>query len=133
MNVHRAAAPIDIVVSGLRAQSTRMNIISNNIANANTTRTPGGQPFRRQDVVLSTSDGLSGVKVDEIVSDQSDFSRVYEPGNPQADKDGFVQMPNVQLPVEMMNMVQANRAYQANAAMLKRYMEAADITAELLK
>ena len=133
MGVPVVGTPIDIAVSGLRAQATRMNVIGNNIANANTTRAADGKPYRRQEVMLATGAGLAGVKVDQIVNDNSEFTRVYEPTNPQAGSDGYLLTPNVSLPVEMMNLVAANRAYQANAAVLKRYIEAAEITTELLK
>ena len=133
MSVNRVTAPIDIAVSGLRAQNARLNTIGNNIANADTTRGADGKPYRRQQIVLSTGAGQQGVRIQQTALDNSDLPRVYEPGNPDADKDGYVSMPNVQLPVEMMHMVQANQAYQANAAVLKRYLEAMDVTAELLK
>lgn len=133
MGINRVAAPIDIAVSGLRAQNAKLNVIGNNIANADTTHGPGGKPFRRQQVVLGTGDGQQGVRVLQTVSDNTAFPRVYEPGNPDADKDGYVETPNVQMPVEMMHMLQANQAYQANAAVLKRYLDAMDVTAELLK
>lgn len=133
MSITRVAAPIDIAVSGLRAQNARLSAIGNNIANADTTHGADGKPYRRQQVVLSTGAGQQGVRVQQTAVDNSDFPRVYEPGNPDADKDGYVAMPNVQLPVEMMHMLQANQAYQANAAVLKRYLDAMDVTAELLK
>ena len=135
MGVDKVATPVDIAVSGLRAESLRMNVIARNIANANTSRTESGQPYRRQQVVLSTEqEGLVGVSVEEVVADMlSPFKRVYQPGHPDADKDGYVLMPNVNLPVEMMHMVAASRAYQANAAVLKRYQEMVNVTLELLR
>jgi flagellar basal-body rod protein FlgC len=133
MGITRVAAPIDIAVSGLRAQNARLSVIGNNIANADTTRAADGKPYRRQQVVLGTGGGVQGVQVQQTVSDNTPFPRVYEPGNPDADKDGYMETPNVQLPVEMMHMLQANQAYQANAAVLKRYLDAMDVTAELLK
>ncbi len=126
--------PIDIAVSGLRAETTRMNVIANNIANSNTTKTPSGGPYRRQEVILSTDEGISGVTVDQIAADMlTNFRRVHQPGHPDADKEGYVQMPNVDLPVEMINMITASRAYQANAAVLKRYEEMMNVAIELLK
>ena len=126
---------VDIVVSGLRAQATRMNVLASNIANANTTRTETGEPYRRKAVVFSTlMDELQGVDLVEIAPDMTtDFKRIFEPGHPEADSDGYVTMPNVDLPVEMMQMVAASRAYHANAAMLKRYQDMMDITIELLR
>ena len=126
--------PIDIAVSGLRAETTRMNVIAGNIANSNTTRTPSGEPYRRMEVILSTDEGISGVTVDQIAADMlTNFRRVHQPGHPEADKEGYVRMPNVDLPVEMINMITASRAYQANAAVLKRYEEMVNVAIELLK
>ena len=126
--------PIDIAVSGLRAETTRMNVIAGNIANSNTTKTPSGEPYRRMEVILSTDEGISGVTVDQIAADMlTNFRRVHQPGHPDADKEGYVQMPNVDLPVEMINMITASRAYQANAAVLKRYEEMVNVAIELLK
>ncbi len=133
MNVIRTSTPVDIAVSGLKAESLRMNVIAENIANASTTRTPSGSPYRRQEVVLSTKDGVSGVAVNQVAPDLSQYKRVYQPGHPDADKDGYVLMPNVELPVEMINMVTASRAYQANAAVMKRTQELNDVAMELLK
>ncbi|MFA6132741.1 MAG: flagellar basal body rod protein FlgC [Phycisphaerae bacterium] len=132
-SVGRANA-LDIAVSGLRAETARMNLIANNIANASTSRTADGKPYRREELVLSTSDGLSGVNVEQVTPDLStDFKRVYQPGHPDAGTDGYVAMPNVELPTEMMHLVTASRAYQANVAVLKRYGEISDATLELLR
>ena len=127
--------PIDIAVSGLQAQSRRLNVIANNIANAHTSRGRRGEPYRRQQVVLETTDrALSGVTVHGIVEDMAtDFHRIYQPGHPDADAEGFVLLPNVELPTEMIQMVSASRAYEANAAVLKRYQELIDATIELLR
>jgi len=135
MGVSGRDSTVDIAVSGLRAQATRMNVVAGNIANANTSRTRSGQPYRRQSVVFSSLvDGVGGVKVAEVAPDFStDFKRLYQPGHPGADSEGYVLMPNVDLPVEMMQMVVASRAYQANAAMLKRYQNMVDLTLELLR
>lgn len=137
MSVGNIRSPIDIAVSGLRAQAIRMNVIAGNIANSGTMRTASGQPYRRKTVVLSTDEGdngLAGVRIDQIMSDlQTDFKRIYQPGSPDADEKGFIQMPNVELPVEMMNLATASRAYQASAAVLKRYQEMTDLTLELLR
>lgn len=135
MGVGKTPTSVDIAVSGLRAESLRMNVIARNIANANTSRTESGQPYRRQQVILGTEqDAISGVSVEDVVADMlNPFKRVYQPGHPDADKDGYVQMPNVDLPVEMMHMMAASRAYQANAAVLKRYQEMVNVTLELLR
>ncbi len=134
MSIDSIASMADIAVSGLRAQSLRLNLIAGNIANANTTRTATGNPYRRRDVVLRTSQGqLGGVTILNIARDMSDFRSVLMKGHPDADKSGYVRMPNVQLPTEMMNLVVASRAYQANVAVLKRYQDMVEATVELLR
>jgi flagellar basal-body rod protein FlgC len=134
MGVDNISPMVDIAVSGLRAQSLRLNLISANIANAETTRTETGQAYRRQDVVLRTTpQNLGGVTVVSIARDSSALRSVLIPGHPDADAKGYVQMPNVQLPVEMMNLVFASRAYQANVAVLKRYQDMVEATIELLR
>lgn len=135
MSVNGIPTPADIAVSGLRAEARRVAVIASNIANARTTRTDSGRPYRRRNVVLSTSmDGLNGVTIQQVVDDLStDFKRVRLPGHPDADENGWVLMPNVELPVEMMNLVMASRAYQANVAVLKRYQEIVEVTMELLR
>ena len=135
MSIGKTVNSLDIAVSGLRAQSMRMKVVSNNIANANTGRTRTGKPYQRKDVILSTDDdALVGVQVKGLgVDAKTPFQRQYDPGSPEADADGFVAMPNVQIPVEMMRLMAASRAYQANAAVLKRYQEGVDVTLELLK
>ena len=116
----------EIAVSGLKAQRVRMNVIANNIANAETTRTPEGGPFRRQMVLLRgeqlkphvRNPGKLGVHVKRIVSDPMPFRTVYDPSHPDANESGYVQYPNVRLAVEMVNLVAAQRAYDANVAVL---------------
>lgn len=134
MGIGKIASPVDVAVSGLRAETLRMNVIANNIANANTVRTPSGEPYRRKEVVLSTNPGeLSGVIIDQVAGDSSDFKTVFDPNDPYANAEGYVQMPNVELPVEMMNMITASRSYQANAAVLKRYQEMVDVALDSIK
>jgi len=118
-------AAFNASASALDAQRTRIEVAVSNIANAESTRGPDGQPYRRRDVVLGSAPVETfdaalgraeavGVKVNGIVEDQSAFRRRYEPSNPDADKDGFVAMPNVDVPEEMVDMLGAARAYQAN-------------------
>jgi len=134
MSIERTSAPVDIAVSGLRVQAMRMNVIATNIANANTTRTASGQVYRRQDVQVKTTGGLGGVTVARIVQDQGgELKSVLMPGHPDADANGYVRMPNVELPTEMMHLITASRAYQANAAVLKRYQDLTETTLELLR
>lgn len=125
---------INVSASGLTAEKLRMDVISKNIANANTTRTADGTPYRRQVVVFEGADAnvpfsqyLSnasktmiggGVKVKGIIEDKTPFKLVYEPGHPDADADGYIKMPNVDIMTEMVNMITASRAYEANVTAL---------------
>ena len=124
-----------MAVSALRAQAMKMNVIAGNIANVGSSKTESGGPYRRKEVVLSAGgQGLDGVQITGIADDMSTaLKQLYQPGHPEADPEGYVNMPNVDLPVEMMQMVMASRAYQANAATLKRYQEMVDVTLELLR
>jgi len=118
-------SPRDIAVEGLRAQRARMTLVANNLANINTTRTPEGTAFRRQLVLLrglqarkGGPEEALGVHVKSVVSDPSPFKRVYEPGHPDADKDGYVSYPNIDVAVEMIDLIAAQRAYEANLAVI---------------
>jgi flagellar basal-body rod protein FlgC len=116
------SSAINASASALDAQRARMEVAVSNLANAESTRGPDGQPYRRRSVVLETvqPEGSSfnvqaaGVRVAEIVQDQADFRRRYEPSHPDADENGFVAVPNVDVPEEMVDMLGAARAYQAN-------------------
>ena len=110
---------LDASASGLYAERVRMDVIANNLANANSTRTPEGGPFRRQLVILKGTgadsfSGGPGVRVAGVVDDPSPFPLVYNPGHPDADAEGYVQMPNVNVVEEMVDMMTALRAYEAN-------------------
>ncbi len=128
---------LNISASGMSAQRTRMDIIAQNVANVNTTRDGDGNPYRRQTVVFEErcinnknfesyltahKTGLSynpqvgsGVKISSIVEDHvTAMKKVYEPGNPDADEDGYVTYPNVNTVTEMTNLIDASRSYEAN-------------------
>jgi flagellar basal-body rod protein FlgC len=119
---------IDSAASGLTAERLRMDVISNNIANVNTTRTAEGGPYRRQLVVFEPREGQAsfgsilskkmeagdGVKVVNITRDTAPFRRIYDPGHPDANREGYVDMPNVNIVSEMVDMITASRAYEAN-------------------
>ena len=122
---------LNISGSGLTAQRFRMDVISENIANIDTTRTENGGPYRRKMVVLSSENSfknmmvknlsdyeLGGVEVTEIVEDQSEFKLVYDPEHPDADEEGYLRMPNVDSLKETTDMMEAFRAYQANVTAL---------------
>jgi len=122
---------LDISATGLTAQRLRMDIISQNIANAETTRNENGQPYRRKLVIFeeksqntsfsqylnaSSKEKIAGngVRVSNIVEDPSPLKKIYNPGHPDADVDGYVSMPNVDVLTEMINMISATRSYEAN-------------------
>ena len=118
---------LDVNASGLTAQRQRVEVSSANLANSQTTRTEDGGAYRRKDVVFQTSSfqdslgsainaGVQGVEVSGIVDDSRPFDRRYEPGHPDADKDGYVSYPNVNAMEEMANLVEASRSYEANIA-----------------
>ncbi len=110
-----------ISASALEAQRTRMNLIASNMANVHSTKTQEGGPYRRKDVVFSAlpldegPDAVQqGVQVEAVVEDPTPATMVYDPGHPDADKDGYVAMPNVKVIEEMVNMMMATRAYEAS-------------------
>ncbi len=134
MEIDSSFGPIDIAISGLRAQNKIIKLISSNVANAQVTNDGTGQPYRRLEATFKTdSDGLGGVSIGEITADMSELPMVLKPGHPDANEDGYVMMPNVSIPMEMMNMNIATRTYQANAAILKRYQRMVETTLELLR
>jgi flagellar basal-body rod protein FlgC len=115
---------LDMGASGLMAQRTRMDTIAGNIANINTTRDAQGKidPYRRRFVVLAPGQAddpnKPGVHVQEVGIDQSPFVKRYDPGDPDADKDGYVSYPNIDLSIEYVNALEASRAYEANITMM---------------
>lgn len=137
MKVNTITSPLDIAVSGLKAQNKNIEVISSNVANSRTLDAGNGQPYRRVEAILKAEnlngEGIGGVKLDELLPDQSDFTKTLDPGNPMADAQGYVSMPNIDIPTEMMNLNIASRAYQANAAVLKRYQTMVDVSLELLR
>jgi len=134
MRIDNSLGPIDIAMSGLKAQDTRIRVITSNVANAQSTDNGQGQPYRRLEAILKAAgEGISGVTIDEVAEDMSELPAVLKPGHPQADAQGYVRMPNVDLPIEMMNLTLAARAYEANAATLKRYQRMVETALELLR
>jgi flagellar basal-body rod protein FlgC len=126
----------DISFSGMSVQRKRMDIISHNLANIQTTRTEEGTPYRRKMLVMSPADrgldfsdtlngALTGVKIDAIVEDATPFKEEFVPGHPDADEEGYVRKPNVDLFVENVNMLMAKRAFEANVAAVKSAREMA--------
>jgi len=110
---------LNVSASGMSAERLRMDVIASNLANANTTRGADGQPYRRQEVILqekspSFGEVLGGVMVAGIVDDPTPPRRVYDPGHPDADKNGYVTMPNVNPVTEMVDLITSSRGYEAN-------------------
>ena len=105
--------------AGMQSQGMRLRVVSENLANAQSTaQTPGGEPYRRKVVSfkseLDRAAGVEKVQVDRIQRDESEFERRYDPGHPAADADGYVLLPNVKPMIEMMDMREAQRSYEAN-------------------
>lgn len=131
-------ASLTIASSGLTANSARMRVASENIANARSTgATPGADPYRRKTITfedeLDQAAGVDVVKVQEIGRDQSPFTLEHDPGNPAADEKGFVKLPNVNLILEMADMRESNQAYEANLQVVKQSRDLISMTIDLLK
>jgi flagellar basal-body rod protein FlgC len=127
-----------VAASGLEAQSTRIRIVSENLANARSTGdTPGADPFRRKTVTfaaeLDRATGGSLVEVERLGFDEGEFASEYDPGNPAANEQGFVKMPNVNVIVEMADMREANRSYEANLQSIKQSRDLISATIDLLR
>lgn len=131
-----AGASQAVAVSALRAQQARMRVIAENLANANSTsRTPGGDPYRRQAPVFEPTKvgDATGVRMSRVEPDQSEFKTEFEPGHPSADAAGYVKMPNVDTMVEAMDMRDAQRAYEANLNVIETSRAIQMRTLDLLK
>jgi len=144
---------IGIAGSGLTAERVRMDVTAENLANADTTKGPGGGPYRRQDVVLAqagSSEGFSGalngalaqtegtqtssgVRVAEIVSDSTPDQLVYDPGNPEANAKGYVSMPNVSTVTEMTDLISEQQSYQSDVTAMQTAKSMFTSTLTLLK
>ena len=129
---------LQIAGAGLEAQSVRLRIISENIANSQSTgTTPGADPYTRQTVSfdneMDRAAGLSLVRVKSIGLDDSPFKIEHDPGNPAADESGFVKMPNVDVLTELADMREANRTYEANLQVAKQSADLLGMTVNLLK
>jgi len=131
---------IEVLASGLSAARTRVNVLASNIANAETTKTEDGTPFKRRDVVQvartqrsafeSELDRMTMAKpmIDRVIEDQTEPKKVYEPGHPDADKDGFVQYPNINVVTSMTDLMTATRLYQANITAVQNLRDMLDAT-----
>jgi flagellar basal-body rod protein FlgC len=144
-----------VSASGLSAERLRMDVTAENLANAQSTQGPDGQPYRRKSVVLAATDGGDGfagalaraqgatgtsagapagaVEVAAIIQDANPGKRVYDPGHPDADGQGYVTMPNVDTVTEMVDLISASRAYEANATAMTTAKQLFTKTLELLR
>ena len=127
-----------ICAAGMEAQTLRLRVIAENLANQSTTGSaPGADPYRRKTIAfenqLDRATGLETVKVKEIGTDKGELPRRYEPGNPAADAQGYVKLPNVDSFIEMMDMREAERTYNANLAAMQASRSMLNRTIELLK
>src|SRR5215469_2492835 len=127
-----------VAASGMRAQTDRMKVIAENIANANSTSAvKGGDPYRRKIATVTQSFdselGATLVNPGKPLTDKSDFKSQYDPGNPNADKQGYVKLPNVDSLVEIMDMRDAERSYEADLQMMQTTKQMMASTVDLLK
>lgn len=107
----------NVAGSGMTAQAQRLNTVASNLANADSATSTTGEAYRAKQVVFESvplDSGASGVRVKQVVEDQTPFKKVYDPKHPLADKDGYVNMPDVNVVDEMVNMLSASRSYQTN-------------------
>lgn len=135
---NNASDTLQIAAAGLRAQSARMRIIAENLANASSTgRTPDEDPYQRQMPVfraeLDRVTGAQLVRMSEVRPDESEFRLVYEPGHPAANGEGYVRYPNVSSLIELMDMREAQRSYEANMNMVEGTRRMMERTLDLLR
>jgi flagellar basal-body rod protein FlgC len=131
-------ASMSVASSGLEAQSTRMRIVSENLANANATgRAAGSDPYQRKTVTFNAevdrAAGAQLVKVKEVGVDRTPFRVEYDPGHPAADQTGYVKLPNVNMMIEMADMREVNRSYEANLQVVKQVRSMLGMTIDLLR
>lgn len=137
---------MNISSSALKAQSIRLNVISSNLANMDTTRTPEGGPYKKKSVLFTTTKPdfakdldssrlkwIEGVKVEQIVTSPLDAKKVYDPGHPDANEDGFVEKPNINLVEEITDMMRVKGSYEANVNAIKASQRMALKTLEIGK
>lgn len=132
------AAALKVAASGLGAQSERMRVVSENLANAQSTgTTPGANPYQRKTISfvseLDRASGGSLVEINSIARDPADFPVEFQPGNQAADAKGYVKMPNVNVLIEMADMTEANRSYEANLQVVKQPRDLISMTIDLMR
>jgi len=131
-------ASLRVAAAGLEAQSTRMRVVAENLANAQSTATtPGGDPYQRKTIIFSSeldrAAQASLVKVDRIGRDETPFRVEYDPDHPAADDSGYVKLPNVNMLIEMADMREANRSYEADLQIVRQSRQMISMTIDLLR
>jgi flagellar basal-body rod protein FlgC len=131
-------AALKVAASGLGAQSERLRVVSENLANAQSTGTaPGADPYRRKTISFATEldrgSGANLVEVSSIDRDPAAFPIEFQPGNEAADENGYVKMPNVNVLIEMADMTEANRSYEANLQVVKQARDLISMTIDLMR
>lgn len=139
---------LSVSASGMSAQRTRAELIVQNLANSETTRTPEGGPYHRQDAIFESAtqsspfasvfqnelgDGVSGVSVAEVIQDAREGEKRYQPGHPDADKDGYVTYPNINPAEDMVDLLSAQRGYESNVAAMNAIKDMIQRSIDLLK
>jgi flagellar basal-body rod protein FlgC len=129
---------LNVSASGMTATQLWMDVVSSNLANADSTKAANGQPYRRKEIVLSEAspsfgEVLGGVQVKGIVNDPSPLRQVYDPGNPQANKQGYVSMPNVNPVTEMVDLISASRGYESNVTAMNAAKQMFSKTFDVLR
>ncbi|MEW6746795.1 MAG: flagellar basal body rod protein FlgC [Planctomycetota bacterium] len=143
MSIDSFFSALDVSASGLVAERTRLDVVAQNLANADVTRGQDGQPYRRREVLFQAllddsldrddRSALAGVAVTDVVEDLSPFRRVLRPGHPHADAEGYVLMPNVDTAFEMVDLMMATRSYEANAAAMRSFRQMVEQTLAILR
>lgn len=145
MSLQTIFSAANISASGMAAERVRMDVISQNVANASATRTPEGGPYRRRQVLFATAlqsaiggqsfddHSLGGVQVLGVEEDRSAFKMVHQPGHPDANAEGYVRMPNVDTAIEMVDLITASRAYESNLKVLENFRDMAQRTLNVLR
>jgi flagellar basal-body rod protein FlgC len=139
---------LSVSASGMSAQRTRAELITQNLANSETTRTPEGGPYRRQDAVFQSApqtsafsaifqsemtDGVTGVEVADVIQDPSEGEKRYQPGHPDADPEGYVTYPNINPAEDMVDLLAAQRGYEGNVAAMSAIKDMIQRSIDLLK
>lgn len=118
--------PLKVSATALEAQKIRLNVIASNVANVNSTKTAEGGPYKRKDVVFQSflyDESSVGVDIPRVVEDQRPPRMVFDPSHPDADASGYVSLPNINVIEEMVNMLAASRAYEANLTLISTYKD----------